>query len=311
VAEEEDPRPGRPEDARLPAEKRGPEAEPSAKRRSEPEARAGEAGPPAFEREEHAQEPSSPSAPFRPSFTATKPGQRQAEEILKSYACFGPADVLNMPHDPNLRWRPQDMSATGSFRSTGGFDKASSAARKVCKLTYHRVLSPPPVYRHFLEKTLDPIDADRKPWGDRDMDHFHPDLKGKRANRQRDTYFQAPLPFPRKARVAKKLGESSSTPVLPGQTLKAPATPPPPSPQQSPSAKLPRTPPRSGSTPALPGHSATIESVAATYRLPPMVASSGRGSNVKHLRKQPPGTGIEALQRLHAGELPQILCKPT
>ncbi|CAK0806924.1 unnamed protein product, partial [Prorocentrum cordatum] len=141
-----------------PAEKPAPKAEPSAKRRSEPEA-----GPPTFEREENdPQEPSSPSDACRPSYTATKAGQRQAEEMLKSYACFGPADVLNMPHDPSLRWRPQEMSATGGFRSSAAFDKASVSARKVCKLTYHRVLSPPPIYRHFLEKTLDPIDADRK-----------------------------------------------------------------------------------------------------------------------------------------------------
>ncbi|CAK0908930.1 unnamed protein product, partial [Prorocentrum cordatum] len=107
--------------------------------------------------------------------------------------------------------------------------------------------------------------------------------------------------------------ESSSTPALAGQTLKAPRGPQPlhRGPKQSPSARAPRTPPRSSSTPTLLAQSHTIESVAATYRLPPMVASSGRGPSARPLRKRPPSSGIEALHRLHAGELPQILCKPT
>jgi hypothetical protein len=279
-------------------------------------------GKPAFEQKKAPEEPEatrrlSPREPYRDNL---------AEKRLKEYSMYGPSDILNMPSDPLLRFKPQKSGT--SFHQPkleplgSGVDRANIYSKRVCKLAYHRATSPPPIYREYFDKVTNVVDEDRKPWQN-DLDHFHPELMEKRAIRQRDAYNKTPAPLPQKTRVTKSLRESNSSPAL-TQRTQAKVLPPP-----SPSRSSPSTPPsparshlsktasRSASTPTLPpagGH--TLEDVTAVYRLPPMAAGRPAGRRAGHsatrtVKRPLVQGGIEMLARLHNGELPQILCRPT
>jgi len=266
-----------------------------------------------------------------------------AREVLAYYGSFGPTELVKMHGLKSKRRREYDgtrplaVSLPHIPSGKSPQEKASIEAKRVARLTYHRVTSPPPIhaewFKHEHELHGDPPERDH-------FQHFDPDMVEKRTTRQRDIYHQ--LPFPKEPPQAQRTGGFASPSH---DTTKLPSSPAimdmkrskdqiPASALDTTAGGATRSPVTSKSSPALarPTHrKGAFRESASTGTLPsPGMLGSGRtplGSSVPYSAalqlsaklgqgpmanrsKLKPIRGHEVLQMLHAGALPSIISPP-
>ncbi|CAE8656253.1 unnamed protein product, partial [Polarella glacialis] len=186
--------------------------------------------------------------------------QKENEEMKASLhkKFYSPAPGTKLQTTPSLPLIPLDK------------EKASLETKRAVRLVYHRVLSPPPAYRKYSEKSA--MDLDCQDEKDPKL-HFDAALMEKRFLQQRATYQALPGAVP----LTRKEVGAVSPPQKSGQKGKIST--------------------RSKSTPLLPP--------ASRAGTPPGTAGERRPPKLRPLPK-----GCEMLKMLADGKLPSLLCPP-
>jgi len=277
---------------------------------------------------------------------------KTAREVLQYYSVFGPNEIVKMhglksrKHREPDGTRPLAVSLPHIPTGRSPQEKASIEAKRVTRLTYHRVTGPSPIhaewFRHEPEMHGDPPERDH-------TQHFDPMQIERRQARQRDTYYQ-PLPTAaglkdtqrHRGRSSPAAADLTKLPSSPAATERksssskalmdlSPAGP------QKPDAleltALTPPPSTSKSCPALTRYRVpddSKDSTAMPFPSPGSLAKPGRtplGASVPYSaalqlsaklgqgplanRKFKPVRGHEVLQMLHAGALPAIISPPS
>jgi len=111
--------------------------------------------------------------------------QRHAEDFLKSYERLGLSGIEQMELSPRLIRR---LKESASAPSLPGMDpqKAALETKRALRLVYHRVTSPPPVYRQYQRTAMEDDLEDVMP-------HDNPVAQVKRMQRRRSIYNALPV----------------------------------------------------------------------------------------------------------------------
>jgi len=211
-----------------------------------------------------------------------------AESLLRKYSRYSIDDVQQLEPARGLR-RHRPTSSCPTLPKLPGLpnDKAMRETKRSLRLTYHRILGPPPIYKHYRQRSA----------VEHDLFHNDPELICKRQHQRRATYFSTPVLFPAdRIRTSNARARSEATLMT---TL------------EKPSQKLPALKVRAKSASRLSTTVGTSQtsgtSADITIKMRP--ASTGKPGFVRRPRPQA-RHGCELLKALHDGALPSMLVPP-
>lgn len=217
-----------------------------------------------------------------------------AESLLREYSRYTLDDVQQLEPARGLRRHPQKSSSTPTLPRLPGLpkDKATLESKRSLRLTYHRILGPPPIYQQYRQR----------PALEQDMERLHndPELVRKRQHHRRATYQNTPVPLPAdRARTSNARARSEAALMT---ILEEP-------PQKLPALKVrARSASRLSTTADMTLPSGTSPDITVRVRQ----ASAGKPGLVRRPRQRARHGphGCDLLKELHDGALPSMLVVP-
>eukprot|EP00419_Tripos_fusus_P013177 CAMPEP_0172746624 /NCGR_PEP_ID=MMETSP1074-20121228/141095_1 /TAXON_ID=2916 /ORGANISM="Ceratium fusus, Strain PA161109" /LENGTH=712 /DNA_ID=CAMNT_0013578017 /DNA_START=12 /DNA_END=2150 /DNA_ORIENTATION=- len=143
-----------------------------------------------------------------------------AERLLREYSRYTVDDVQQLPPARGLRRHRQTSSSTPSLPRLTGLtnDKVAIESKRTLRLTYNRILGPPPIYQQYRQRPAVEQDLERC--------HDDPGLIRKRRDQRRAAYNTMPVKFPMdriRSSHARVRSEASLMTMLEGSPQKLPA----------------------------------------------------------------------------------------